>query len=68
MSLARFMAIGTSGVVFRFFMKVLNTCEVKEDDRYKRFLHALKHRPQGQPLITVANHRSVLDDPSVFAW
>lgn len=32
------------GVVLRVFMKVLNTCEIKEDERYKNFLSAVKKR------------------------
>ena len=55
-------------VAVRFFMTILNKTEVKKDANYQRFLEAVQKRPAGQPLITVANHRSVLDDPAVFTW
>lgn len=40
--------------------------DIKRDENYERFLAAVARRQPGQPLITVANHRSLFDDPGLM--
>ncbi len=39
---------------------------IRRDDNYENFLAAVARRENGRPLITVANHRSLLDDPGLM--
>ena len=39
---------------------------ITRDDNYEAFLAAVARRESGRPLITVANHRSLLDDPGLM--
>jgi hypothetical protein len=51
-------------VVFGVILKVLNRFHVHRE----KILHDLVYRrPTGQPLLTVCNHQSMLDDPGIWA-
>lgn len=53
--------------VSMIFMKLLGSYKIKENDKYKYFLKAVLSRGAGVPLITVSNHRSLVDDPAMMA-
>ena len=49
----------------RIFLMYGGSFKLKEDDKYLKFLSYLKKRDS--PMITVSNHRSLLDDPLIFS-
>lgn len=63
--LSQRMWIGIITSASRFFLKNLNDFEIKEDEHYRRFLACVEHREKDVPLITVANHTSILDEPVI---
>ena len=48
-------------------MKFLGKFSLKNDENYRAFLTHVLTREEGTALITVANHRSILDDPALMA-
>mmetsp|Transcript_19776 Transcript_19776/g.33222 ORF Transcript_19776/g.33222 Transcript_19776/m.33222 type:complete len:270 (-) Transcript_19776:737-1546(-) len=58
----RDLVMGIVALGSRFVCSVLNHTEIVN---HERFLEAAMSRPAGQGLITVANHTSTLDDPSL---
>ncbi len=40
--------------------------DIQKDENYYNFLRKLRKREEGQALITVSNHRSLLDDPTLL--
>lgn len=53
--------------LFRSLMYYWGECEIQLDDNYFSFVSAVKNRHHSQPLITVSNHRSLLDDVTIFS-
>lgn len=54
-------AVGT-----RMWMHLLNDFECTENEHLERLVEAIDSRPSGTPLVTVANHVSVADDPTLL--
>jgi monolysocardiolipin acyltransferase len=53
--------------ISRFIHTILRgKIDVSLDHNYYNFLRQLKFREEGRPLITVSNHRSLLDDPTLL--
>ena len=51
----------------RVFLRLANTFEVQKDANYESFLDAVTARSSATPLITVSNHRSLMDDPPLLS-
>jgi hypothetical protein len=54
--LCRSFTLLTGAIGSKFLMGVLNSVEIVENHHYFNWLEAIRHRPTGAPLITVANH------------
>ncbi|KAJ9523269.1 hypothetical protein QJQ45_024065, partial [Haematococcus lacustris] len=63
-SVGRAFTLGTVAGFSKLMLTVLNTLTVKN---HQAWLDAIYHRPQGQGLITIANHTSMFDDPGVIS-
>mmetsp|Transcript_131959 Transcript_131959/g.299998 ORF Transcript_131959/g.299998 Transcript_131959/m.299998 type:complete len:367 (+) Transcript_131959:30-1130(+) len=63
---ARWLVIMSVSLVFRTALKVFNTFEVDRDENFGRFLQFVESRPPGSALITVSNHSSTIDDPTLL--
>lgn len=63
--LASQIAIVTTGLIARTFLFGLGELHIKQDEHYQNFLNKVVHRDR-RPLITVSNHRSVVDDPMIL--
>jgi len=50
----------------RLWLRVVNTLYMKEDENYKYLLDAILSREKNVPLLTLSNHSSTLDDPTIF--
>ena len=61
--------IVTSIVVslFRAFLVFGQDYDLMVNEAYLKFVYAVASRPSGTPLLTVSNHRSLLDEPSVLS-
>ncbi|CAM9633722.1 unnamed protein product [Ascophyllum nodosum] len=66
MKTSRVITFVTGTAAFSLLVHVLNKFEIKDDEHYRVFVEAVRNRPSGVPLLTVANHCSPLDDPGVF--
>lgn len=64
--LARKVTLTVGTVVSKCLVGWLNSLVVVEDRRYQAWLQAIRERPSGVPLITVANHESCCDDPPLM--
>lgn len=51
----------------RFFLYGLGTFEIKDDEHYRHFVEMSLNRDPRTPVITLPNHRSLMDDPMVLA-
>lgn len=60
-------AIFTTVCAARAFMTLAGQFAIKDDENYAYFLQQTVARKEGVPLITVSNHRSLLDEPTIFA-
>lgn len=49
------------------FLRAANTFEVRKDDNYWDFIDAVTARGPEQALVTVSNHRSLMDDPPLIS-
>lgn len=49
------------------FLYLGGSYRIIEDKHYHDFLHHVRYRDSNVPLITVSNHRSLLDDPLVLS-
>eukprot|EP00953_Heterococcus_sp_UTEX-ZZ885_P014942 8431-Heterococcus_DN1.PRE.1 len=67
MTVARFCTISTVAAISKTVLGKLNSTTVVDDDRYKNLIQLIKYRPESKPLLTVSNHCSTLDDPTLFA-
>ena len=66
--LARQLIFIIGGGVGRLIVTGLNSFEIRGDAaHHERFTELALDRPVGQGLLTVSNHTSVIDDPSVLA-
>ncbi|CAN0128881.1 unnamed protein product, partial [Ectocarpus sp. 12 AP-2014] len=54
-------------VLSRAVLFGLNNTRLVKDERHARLVDLVRDRPEGEPLLTVANHASTLDDPAVMA-
>jgi hypothetical protein len=61
-----FVLLSTTAIA-RTFLFYLGDCQIKNDDHYKNFLDRVVNRDKGTPLLTVSNHRSVIDDPAIMS-
>ena len=53
--------------VSRLVLQIGNKMVLVKDEHYQNFLDEVVGRKPGQPLITVSNHRSLADDPSMVS-
>lgn len=67
MSIATYLNFTVTVSASMIFMKFLGSYKIKENDNYKTFMKAVLSREAGTPLITVSNHRSLVDDPAMMA-
>ena len=51
----------------RFFLYGLGKFEIKDDEHYRNFVEKCLNRDSRTPIITLPNHRSLMDDPMVLA-
>ena len=51
----------------RLFMHNMGTFDVRKDSKYNKFIEYVINRPCHRPLITISNHRSLLDDPGMMS-
>lgn len=51
----------------RIFLRGLNTFKVTKDDNYWDFIDAVTAREPERALVTVSNHRSLMDDPPLIS-
>mmetsp|Transcript_64122 Transcript_64122/g.171645 ORF Transcript_64122/g.171645 Transcript_64122/m.171645 type:complete len:370 (-) Transcript_64122:220-1329(-) len=63
---ARWLVIMSVSLVFRTALTMLNTFEVDRDQHFARLLQLVESRPPGSALITVSNHSSTIDDPTLL--
>ncbi|CAN0088297.1 unnamed protein product [Scytosiphon promiscuus] len=54
-------------VLSRVVLFGLNNTRLVEDERHARLVDFVRKRPEGEPLLTVSNHASTLDDPAVMS-
>ncbi|CAM9998346.1 unnamed protein product [Pylaiella littoralis] len=64
---ARSAVMTTVAVLSRAVLFGLNNTRLVKDERYARLVDLVRDRPEGEPLLTVANHASTLDDPALVA-
>lgn len=57
----------TTSIVARCFLFGAGECKIKRDESYNEFLKHVCGRNKGIPLITISNHRSMVDDPSIMS-
>lgn len=68
-----FYDIGQKIIVFstvsvtRAFLTIGGTFNILMDDNYYNFISKAISRHESQPLITISNHRSMFDDPSILS-
>mmetsp|Transcript_4707 Transcript_4707/g.6185 ORF Transcript_4707/g.6185 Transcript_4707/m.6185 type:complete len:374 (+) Transcript_4707:131-1252(+) len=62
----RALTIGSVAAFSTFYLNFLNRVYIKNDDKYQLLLRNILSRPDYQPLLTVSNHASTVDDPSLF--
>jgi hypothetical protein len=56
------------GVTFsRAFLTLTGDFSILHDKFYHNFVQRVMHRENGRPLITVSNHRSLVDEPTLFS-
>ena len=64
LSAPRFVETISASLLAKFYLHYLNTFSSTGTDK---FIGAVKYRKPSQALITVSNHTSTVDDPSIFA-
>eukprot|EP00903_Cladosiphon_okamuranus_P006456 g6316.t1 len=64
---ARSAVVTTVAILSRVALFGFNNTHLVKDERHKRLVDLVRDRPEGEPLLTVANHSSTLDDPAVLA-
>lgn len=64
---SRRVAVLTLGSLVRFIMLQGGQITIQQDKNYMNFLSKVKSREPNQALLTVSNHRSMVDDPGVVS-
>jgi len=64
---ARNLTIAFQVSLSRLLLMNLGKFQVISDSKYNEFIHLLLTKDTLTPVITVSNHRSIIDDPGVFA-
>jgi hypothetical protein len=64
---ARFVTISSVAALSRLVLLGMNNTRIIKDERYDHLLDRVTNRAPGEPLLTVGNHASTLDDPAIFA-
>ena len=67
--ISRYVTINTINLVAYVGMKlnVYNRFHVVDDDQYQYLISSIKSRNKNEALLTVSNHCSTIDDPTLFA-
>lgn len=65
--LASQLVLLTTTAAARAFLFYMGECKIKQDEHYDAFLSHVLSRRGSTPMITVSNHRSLLDDPAVMS-
>mmetsp|Transcript_9183 Transcript_9183/g.9253 ORF Transcript_9183/g.9253 Transcript_9183/m.9253 type:complete len:145 (+) Transcript_9183:411-845(+) len=67
LSVARHITILGTVSVSHILMKLNGSFHLKRDENHKNLMEAIVSRRKEVPLITVSNHRSVMDEPVLLA-
>ncbi|CAM9446285.1 unnamed protein product [Chrysoparadoxa australica] len=67
LSVARCFIFGTIATMSKVLLEYLNETSVHDDQHHKYLVSRVLYRHRGQPLLTVSNHASTLDDPTLFS-
>jgi len=71
LSIARSLTLGVTTLAIRVLMNTYGSYEIENDENYAKFLEIVLggdgRSDQKQGLLTVANHRSLFDDPGVIS-
>lgn len=65
--IGRHAIIFTTVNVTRLYLNMFGDIKLKTDDHYFHFIKNVTNRSLETPLLTVSNHRSLLDDPPLFS-
>jgi len=67
LSVAQHFAIFFTVSASHLVLKYTGTLKLRDDDNHKKLISLITSRPKGVPLITVSNHRSILDEPCLLS-
>lgn len=67
LSTARKAVVFIQANIGRFFLMHMGKFRIVPNEHYGEFIHAVSNRPRETPLLTVSNHRSLVDDIFLFS-
>lgn len=67
LKIARQCTIAFGVSLLRLYLQLAGDFRIIEDGNYYNFLELVKKREGSRPLLTISNHRSLIDDPGVLS-